>query len=149
MAGGLTVAEQFITTPRPPVTLKEARRATTDTDPGEWVDVFQVVEYTVPQQGAAPDVTVSARAILSRVIVTSADGNPVNISLRVSDETNATVHVLLPEVTVPGTGFLDLPLGSAVLGAQEVLQVKATGAGEAHLSASFVNSTREQFTVVE
>jgi hypothetical protein len=138
---------QYITTPRPPVSLKEARRAAT-AGAGDWVDVVQAGEYLVPQPGGQPDKVVSTRYSLSRVIAASATGSTAAVALRVTNAETSLSRVLFPELPVPASGFLDLPLQSAVLDAQEVLQIASVSGGTAHVSVSFVAATREQFTVL-
>jgi hypothetical protein len=138
---------QYLITPRPPVSLKEARRAAT-AGAGDWVDVVQVSEYLVPQPGGQPDKVVSASYNLSRIVAASASGGTAAVSLRVTNAETTLSRVLFPELTVPASGFLDIPLQSAVLGAQEVLQIASVSGGPAHVSVSFVAATREQFTVL-
>jgi hypothetical protein len=145
VSGGV-LALQFIVTPRPPVALKEASRVSTaDVSSAGWATVLQVAEYLVPQTGTAGPLTVTARTILSRITAASVDGTPVDIALRVIDLRTKTVRLLFPELTVPAVGFLTIPLDSAVISAQEVLQVSALNGAEAHVIASYVKATREEF----
>jgi len=139
------ISLQYVLTPRPPVALKEARRASTDdTLASGWTNIVQVAEYENPTTQAVT----SARYILSRVTLTTATGNATTVAVRVVDAVAEVEHDLFPEIAVPATGFLDLPVKSAVLNRQEVLQVKALGVDEVHVNASYVNATRETFEVI-
>jgi hypothetical protein len=136
------ISLQYVLTPRPPVALKEARRASTDdTLASGWTTILQVAEYENP----ATQAVTSVRYVLSRVTLTTATGSATTVAVRVVDALAEVEHDLFPEITVPATGFLDLPVKSAVLSAQEVLQVKALGAVEVHVNASYVKATREEF----
>ena len=148
VSGGSLTFEFFLT-PRPPVGLKESRRAgTADPQSAGWTSILQVAEYLIPQPGSRPPQLVSARSILSRVTACSVDSVPADISFRVTDLRNQTVRILFPSVEVPATGFLDLPLQSAVLGAQEVFQVRSLDGHPVHVTVSYVKATRERFTVL-
>jgi hypothetical protein len=149
VVSGGTLALKFIVTPRPPVSLKDVSRASTDdVSAAGWATVLQVAEYLVPQRGSLPPLTVSACYIVSRIVATSVTGAALDIAVRVINLQTSEVRMIFPRITVPATGFLDLPLKSAVLSGQEVLQVSALNGAEAHVTASYVNSTREQFEVL-
>ena len=148
MAGG-TLSMSFILTRRPPVALKEARRVSTDNvTAAGWTTVLQVAEYRIPATLAAPVRTVSTRYVLSRLVAASPAGVAASLAVRVINLRDESTRIVFPELDVPATGFLDIPLQSSVIDAQEVLQVKSLSGGEIHVTASYVNVTREQFTVV-
>jgi hypothetical protein len=136
----------YILTPRPPVSLKEARRAAL-TDNG-WVSVVQVAEYKIPASLAAPERIVSTRYILSRLTAASVTGAESTLAVRVIDMLAGDTFTLFRTLTVPATGFLDLPLQSAVVGPQQIVQVRLLTGPEVHVTANYVNSTRESFTVL-
>jgi hypothetical protein len=143
---GAAFALEYILTPRPPVSLKESRRASANG--GGWTTLLHVAEYSIPETRATPARIVSARYILSRVIATTTDGTPATLSVRVVDLIGLQTRTIFPSLTVPAVGYLDLPLKSAVVGPQEVLQVRALTGTEIHVSASYVAATREDFRVI-
>ena len=144
---GGTFSLAFTLTPRPPVSVKEARRVSTEDAVAGWATVLQVAEYLVPNNGAAPTLR-TTRYVLSRLVATAADGVETSVSLRIVNLQMGKSSTMFPDVTVPATGFLDLPLQSATLDAQDVLQMRVLNGGEVHVSASYVNVTREQFDVI-
>lgn len=137
----------FIVTPRPPTSVKESSFvAAGDAVGTSWVPVFQVAEY-IPSPGST-DVR-SARIVLSRMTAASVDGGTaVDIAVRVINARGGGLRLLLPSIQVPATGFLDLPLRSAIMDAQDVLQVRSLTSDEVHVTASYINVTREQFEVI-
>ena len=137
--------ELFVLTPRPPVALHEVDRATAT---GGWASIAQVREYTVPATATESERTISARYVLGRLTAASPTGVEGLLTLRVIDVPTKTVRTLIPQIVVPASGYVDLPLQSAVLGAQEVLQVLALTSADIHVTASYVNSTVEPYDVL-
>jgi hypothetical protein len=149
VVSGGTLALKFIVTPRPPVSIKGARRVSTDdVTAAGWATLLQVAEYLVPQRTGQPPLTVTTRYIISRIFATSVTGVAAEIALRVINLRTDEVKTIFPVLEIPAVGFLDVPLQSAILNGQEVLQVAALNGAEAHVIASFINATQEQFKVL-
>lgn len=139
----------FITTPRPPVSLKEVARANTDQpSTGEWANILQVPEYIVPATPGTPQRVVPSAFIVSRATAVAMDGQPAEIAMRIVDLRNSRVVTLLPEVAVTNIGFTDIPIDDGILGAQEILQVRSLTGDEVHVTVSYVNRTQEVYDVV-
>lgn len=148
LSGG-TLGLEYVITPRPPVSLKEVERAVADrpTDAG-WVTLLHVREYLIPATRISPQTVVSTRYNISRLTAASPTGVATAISLRVVSIISGDVRLILPSIDVPDTGFVDLPLQSAIVSAQEVLQVSVLTNVEVHVTASYVNATVEDYDVI-
>jgi hypothetical protein len=146
---GAAFAPLFVTTRRPPVSLKEVARITTDNpDTGDWTNVLHVPEYIVPAIPGTPQQTIPTAYIISRATAVAVDGDPAEIEFRVVDLRGARVVTLLQSISVAETGFTDLPLTEGIFGAQEILQVRSLTGDEVHVSLSYVNRTQETYDVV-
>lgn len=144
--GSLSLA--FVLTPRPPVSLKEARRVSTDMSVAGWTTILQVKEYLIIRPGVTTPELRTARYVLSRLTAASPEGTVVPVTLRALNLNTNTVRSVIPSLNVPATGFLDFPLQSAIMDAQDVLQIQSSGNDAVHVTASYVNITREPFEVI-
>jgi hypothetical protein len=139
----------FITTPRPPISLKQVARANTDQPSiGEWANILQVPDYIVSAIPGTAQRIVPTAFIVSRATAVALDGQPAAIALRIVDLRGERVVDLLPSLTVTEIGFTDIPIDDGILGAQEILQVKSLTGDEVHVTVSYVNRTQEVYDVV-
>lgn len=146
---GEAFGPRFIVTTRPPISLKEASRVTTDEpDTGDWANVIQAPEYIVPAIPGTPQRVVPSAYVVSRATAVALDGQPADIELRVVDLRNERIVTIMSSFTVSDTGFTDLPITDGIFGAQEILQVRSLTGDEVHVILSYVNRTQEVFDVV-
>jgi hypothetical protein len=146
---GAAFAPLFIFTPRPPVSLKESTRVTTDSpDTGDWTNVLQVPEYIVPAIPGTPQRIVPTAYIISRATAVAVEGDPAEIEFRIVDLRNERVVPFFANLPIAEIGFTDLPLTDGILAAQEILQVRSLTGDEVHVSLSYVNRTQEVYDVV-
>lgn len=146
---GFSFAPLFIVAPRPPVSLKEATRVTTENpDSGDWTNILHVPDYIVPAIPGTPQSVVPTAYIVSRATAVAVDGDPAEIEFRVVDLRGERVVRLLESITIAETGFTELPLTEGIFGSQEILQVRSLTGDEVHVSISYVNRTQEVYDVV-
>jgi hypothetical protein len=146
---GASFAPRFIVTDRPPVSLKEAARASTDSVfVGDWATVVQVPQYLIPATPDRGQRLVDTAVIVSRATAVAVDGSPAEIGFRVVDLPETKIIALVPSFAVAETEFTDLPIADGILGPQQVLQVRSVTGGEVHVTLSYVSRTQEEFDVV-
>ena len=146
---GSAFSTLFITTPRPPVSLKQVARANTDQpSTGDWANILQVPDYIVPAIPGTAQRIVPTAFVVSRATAVALDGQPAEIAMRIVDLRGERVVTLLPDLPVTNIGFTDIPIEDGILGAQEILQVKSLTGDEVHVTVSYVNRTQEVYDVV-
>lgn len=133
-----------IVTPRPPLNLFEAVRASATS---AWSDLYTVPDYQIPASGPSPQRTVNAAAIMNGLLVANTAATSVTISVRiVAVDTNT--YSILEDAPIPANDFMVVALERQVLLTGETIQVKMGTAQTADVHFSFILNTREEFEVI-
>jgi len=133
-----------IVTPRPPLNLFESVRLVVD---DTWTEIYDVPDYEIPASGPTPTRTVAAAAIMTGVMISNTDTDPIQVSIRIVgvDTNNYTV---LNEASVPANDFMVVSMDRQVMQSGEKLEIKCATDQDATIHFTFILNTKEEYEVL-
>jgi hypothetical protein len=138
------MAAPQIITPKPPLNLFEAKRATiTDT----WTTLYNVPEYVIPAAGVTPEQTVKAAAIMTGILISHNGTATRKVSVQILD-VDDNAYSVVHEADVFPNDILVVSLDRQVMQSGEQLQVKMTSGETADVHFTYILNTREVYTEI-